>query len=109
MTKLEERLNQLAEKIVIKLDEKGREYDVCDFGLPIADDCEMKKMITTVRDEIKSLILELPELKAFLEAGDNMREELSNFWGGSSGEDQWLTAVSQWRSFVGEVDNEQSK
>nr|BFD58950.1 hypothetical protein CKG001_10570 [Bdellovibrio sp. CKG001] len=132
MTKLEERLNQAADQIVRKLDEKGREYDVCDFGLPVADDGEMSKMTAMVRDEIKSLFLELPELKALVEglesyasgdhfvyhgnedhAPDSVSGEPPNImFGGAEGSEfqfedgSWAKKkLDQWRSFIGDESN----
>lgn len=54
---------------------------------------EMRREADKLVDRTVKFVLELKELKDLIIAGDNMREELSNYWGGSYAETEWLDAV----------------
>lgn len=56
-------------------------------------DYEMKREADKLVDRTVKFVLELKELKDLIIAGDNMREELSNYWGGSYAETEWLDAI----------------
>lgn len=50
-------------------------------------------------------LMNLPEVKALIEAGDNMREEITNYCGGSKGELEWLKALADLEGVIGDGHN----
>lgn len=88
------KLEEMAETIVTeKISYGGLEYSLAG---KIHKDC-VKSCILGMK-----YALSLPEVKAMIEAGDNMREELTNYWGGSKGELEWLKALADMGKVMGE-------